>query len=117
MDTATLIRVILICACVGLIGGLVGFLLTLIRHASRLLALIPGVIMLLLAAAAVIKAAFFSSGGFDDLGYIVMAILLGGAAIIALLCGLVIFLVRGHLARRTFRDKTEDDGSLTNESK
>lgn len=95
MDFSTTLRIILICVGIGLFGGLLALIISLIfRKASRLLALIPGLLFLVLAIASAIKAAFFSSQNWDDLGFAVIAILLGGGAIIALVCGLIIMMVR-----------------------
>lgn len=92
-DFSTFLRIALICIAIGLAGGLLGFIITLIfRKASRLLAMIPGALLFILAILAVIKAAFFSTG-WDDLAYAAVAMLCGGAAIVALVAGLVIFLV------------------------
>lgn len=96
MDFSTTLRIILICVGIGLFGGLLALIISLIfSKASRLLALIPGLLLLVLAIASAVKAAFFSSAQtWDDLGFAVMAILLGGGALVALLCGLIIILVR-----------------------
>lgn len=100
MDLSTLLRIIFLCVGIGLFGGLLALIISLIfRKASRLLALIPGLLLFVLAIASAVKAAFFNTQAWDDLGYAVLAILLGGAAIVTLLCGLIIILVRKKKAQ------------------
>jgi nitrate reductase gamma subunit len=90
----TEVRLVLMILAVGAVGALLAFLLA--RKATRrsALVLLPAAILLILAIAAVIKAMFFANQSFEDLAYAVMAIILGGASLVAGLVGIIILVFR-----------------------
>lgn len=100
-DMDSTIRVILFIMAIGLVGGGLAVAIGLIfRKASRLLVLIPGIVLYVLAIAAAAKGLFFATGAWDDLIFVLIAMLLGGGATIAMLTGLIIILTRRRQDRK-----------------